>query len=125
MTLMKIVLLNILVIQVLLGKIKVIFHGKHIFLQGGGVMYMRLMRIQMEMEKLIKQMYLLWELIMDRKGHGTHVAGIAAGNGVLKGVAPDVKLYVYKVMDSFGTLTVSYIISAIERSVDQNVDGNY
>jgi len=65
------------------------------------------------------------EDFMDRKGHGTHVAGIAAGNGVLKGVAPDVKLYVYKVMDSFGTLTVSYIISAIERSVDPNVDGNY
>lgn len=34
---------------------------------------------------------------MDEDGHGTHVAGIAAGNGILKGVAPDAKLIAYKV----------------------------
>jgi len=32
---------------------------------------------------------------MDDHGHGTHCASIAAGNGVIKGVAPDAKLYAY------------------------------
>jgi len=61
---------------------------------------------------------------MDDQGHGTHCAGIAAGNGVLKGVAPDAELYAYKVCDSNGC-PWSAIISAIERSVDPNSDGNY
>src|SRR3989338_1423019 len=30
---------------------------------------------------------------MDYHGHGTHVAATAAGNGVLKGVAPDAGIY--------------------------------
>ena len=36
---------------------------------------------------------------MDDNGHGTHVAATAAGNGVLKGVAPDAIIYSYKVCD--------------------------
>jgi subtilisin family serine protease len=39
---------------------------------------------------------------MDEYGHGTHVAAIAAGNGVLKGVAPDAKLIAYRVCDNKG-----------------------
>src|SRR3989344_6081919 len=62
---------------------------------------------------------------MDDAGHGTHVAGIAAGNGVLDGVAPDAKLYAYKVLSSFGSGSFANIISAIERSVDPNQDGDY
>ena len=59
---------------------------------------------------------------MDNHGHGTHVAGIAAGNGVLRGVAPDTKLYSYKVLDKYGIGYISYIISAIDSSV--NLNGN-
>ena len=39
---------------------------------------------------------------MDDDGHGTHVAGIVAANGNVKGVAPDAKLVAVKVCDSSG-----------------------
>jgi subtilisin family serine protease len=56
---------------------------------------------------------------VDDHGHGTHVAGIAAGNGPgLKGVAPDANLYAYKVLSSAGSGYDSWIIAAIERVVD-------
>ena len=62
---------------------------------------------------------------MDDMGHGTHVAATAAGNGILKGVAPDAKIIAYKVLDSGGSGPLSNIISAIERSVDPNSDGDF
>ena len=62
---------------------------------------------------------------MDDHGHGTHVAATAAGNGVLKGVAPDAKIYVYKVLDSSGSGYESQIISGIERAIDPNQDGDF
>ncbi len=64
---------------------------------------------------------------MDDHGHGTHVAGIAAGDGEgsLRGVAPDVKLYAYKVLDSQGFGYFNDIISAINMSIDPNQDGDY
>jgi subtilisin family serine protease/photosystem II stability/assembly factor-like uncharacterized protein len=55
---------------------------------------------------------------MDDNGHGTHVAGIVAGNGEVKGVAPDAKLTAYKVMDSRGRGDMSDIIAAIEHAAD-------
>ncbi|MEK6872163.1 MAG: S8 family serine peptidase, partial [Nanoarchaeota archaeon] len=57
---------------------------------------------------------------MDDHGHGTHVAAIAGGNGVLKGVAPDAQIYAYKVLDAIGSGSFSNVIAAIERSVDLN-----
>ncbi len=62
---------------------------------------------------------------MDDHGHGTHCAGIAAGNGTLKGVAPDATLYAYKVLDNNGSGYTEWIVSGIEAAVDPNNDGNF
>lgn len=61
---------------------------------------------------------------MDDHGHGTHVAAIAAGNGVLKGVAPDAKIYAYKVLSWEGYGQIDDILAGIERSMDPNQDGD-
>ncbi|MBS3081296.1 S8 family serine peptidase, partial [Candidatus Pacearchaeota archaeon] len=75
---------------------------------------------------------------MDGAGHGTHVAGIAAGKGRDKnnngiyceynegeicGVAPDAMIYAYKVLDSYRSGSSDDIIAAIERSIDLNENG--
>lgn len=59
---------------------------------------------------------------MDDNGHGTHVAGIAAANGTLKGVAPHAKLMAFKVLNAWGAGYSSWIIAGIEKAVDP--DGN-
>jgi minor extracellular serine protease Vpr len=59
---------------------------------------------------------------MDDHFHGTHVAGIAAANGTLKGVAPDANLVAYKVLDEWGGGWDSDIIAAIERACDPDQD---
>ena len=38
----------------------------------------------------------------DDHGHGTHVAGIVAANGVVRGIAPDARLLAYKVLNANG-----------------------
>jgi len=62
---------------------------------------------------------------MDDNGHGTHTAATAAGDGVLRGVAPNAKIYAYKVLNEFGGGYFSDVISSIERSVDPNQDGDF
>jgi len=59
---------------------------------------------------------------MDDHGHGTHVAATAAGNGVLKGVAPDAEILAYKVLDSSGSGSFSGILAAIEKAVEEGSD---
>jgi len=59
---------------------------------------------------------------IDDNGHGTHCAGIAAGNGLLKGVAPDAQLVSYKVLDKEGYGYPSDIIAAIDKAVEFNQD---
>ncbi len=55
---------------------------------------------------------------MDLQGHGTHVAGIAAANGKVKGVAPEAKLMAYKIVAGGNpSASDSTIIAAIERAV--------
>lgn len=59
---------------------------------------------------------------IDDNGHGTHVAATAAGEGTLRGVAPDASLLAYKVLDSYGTGFTSNVIAGIEAAVDPNGD---
>lgn len=54
--------------------------------------------------------------------HGTHVAGIIAANGRLKGVAPDVELYAYRTLGPTGMGTTEQVIEAIEKAVEDGVD---
>ncbi|CAM2007711.1 S8 family peptidase [Acanthopleuribacter pedis] len=54
---------------------------------------------------------------MDGHWHGTHVAGIAAGDGQVKGIAPKAKLLAYRVLGPFGGLDTD-IIAALERAAD-------
>jgi subtilisin family serine protease len=61
----------------------------------------------------------------DDNGHGTHVSGIVAGqSATITGVAPDVSLIAYKVLNSHGSGSDSDVIAAIERAADPNGDGN-
>ncbi|GGB69163.1 S8 family serine peptidase [Fictibacillus barbaricus] len=54
---------------------------------------------------------------MDDSSHGTHVAGIVAANGKIKGVAPDASLTAYKVLDDANRGELSDVIAAIEASI--------
>ena len=53
---------------------------------------------------------------IDTDSHGTHVAGIIAANGKVKGVAPEATLYAYRVCAQY--CPTSYIIQALERAAD-------
>lgn len=60
----------------------------------------------------------------DDQGHGTHVAGtVAAARDTLGvvGVAPEVDLYGLKVLDSTGSGSYSWIISALDWCVANNI----
>jgi len=51
---------------------------------------------------------------MDADGHGTHVAGIAAANGSITGIAPEAKIVALKVCNSTGSCPFGALSSAIE-----------
>jgi serine protease AprX len=58
----------------------------------------------------------------DDYGHGTHVAGIIAGNGydtfgLRAGIAPDANIVALKVLDANGRGVISNVISALEWAV--------
>jgi len=66
---------------------------------------------------------------MDDNGHGTHIAGIISGNGISSsnkyvGIAPDVDLYIYKILDSAGNAGFERFIEGIEAAIDPNDDGD-
>src|SRR5699024_11478445 len=54
--------------------------------------------------------------------HGTHVSGIIAANGELKGVAPNANLYAYRALGSGGQGTSIQVIAALEQAVKDDVD---
>lgn len=54
--------------------------------------------------------------------HGTHVAGIIAADGELKGVAPDAEIHAYRALGPGGQGTSIQVIAALEQAVDDGVD---
>lgn len=61
---------------------------------------------------------------LDDEGHGTHVAAIAAGNGNLKGVAPDAEIVAYKVLGADGFGYVDDVLLAIDKSIETRLDAD-
>lgn len=63
----------------------------------------------------------------DLNGHGTHVAGIAAGNGTVSdgnftGVAPEATVFDMRALGADGSGSISDVIEAVERSVELDAD---
>ncbi|QDO87986.1 S8 family serine peptidase [Ornithinimicrobium ciconiae] len=63
----------------------------------------------------------------DCNGHGTHVAGIAAGNGDpdadgVVGVAPDAAIGAYRVFGCAGSTTAEIMLAAMEQSYEDGMD---
>lgn len=58
----------------------------------------------------------------DSNGHGTKMAGIIAGNGLVQGVAPGAQLLAVKVFDSFGNNEVDRLEEAIKIVGNMDVD---
>ncbi|WP_125152328.1 S8 family peptidase [Clostridium rectalis] len=62
------------------------------------------------------------EDIEDRLGHGTYISGSIAGNGRIKGVAPDIGFKSYRVFDSNGQTNATIVCSAIIKATDDGAN---
>lgn len=54
--------------------------------------------------------------------HGTHVAGIIAANGKIKGVAPEAKIVAYRALGPGGGGTTEQVLAAIDHAIKDKVD---
>lgn len=54
--------------------------------------------------------------------HGTHVAGVIAADGEMKGMAPDAELYAYRALGPGGMGTSVQVIAALEEAVEEGMD---
>lgn len=54
--------------------------------------------------------------------HGTHVAGIIAANGKIKGVAPEAQIVAYRALGPGGGGTTEQVLAAIEQAIKDKVD---
>ena len=54
--------------------------------------------------------------------HGTHVAGIIAADGKMKGIAPDADIYAYRALGPGGAGSSVQVIAAIEEAVKDGMD---
>ncbi len=61
------------------------------------------------------------KLGFDAVGHGTKVAGVAAGNGLLQGIAPGAQLVAIKVFDGFTGTDISRLKEAIKMAGNMGV----
>jgi len=77
---------------------------------------------------IYNESFVMGESWKDGNGHGTHCAGIIAGqnttidNVKMRGVAPNATIYSLKVLDSKGRGTEDAIIKGIKRAVELNCD---
>jgi serine protease AprX len=58
----------------------------------------------------------------DDQGHGTHIAGIIAAQGVIDGVAPMVKMVIVKAISQSGSGSDSDVAAGIDFAVDNGAD---
>ena len=54
--------------------------------------------------------------------HGTHVAGVIAANGKIKGVAPEAKIIAYRALGPGGGGTTEQVLAAIDQAIKDKVD---
>jgi len=59
---------------------------------------------------------------IDSDGHGTHIAGIIAGDGLVNGIAPKAKLLAYRVVSTGNTVPTSFILRALDSAVREGAD---
>ena len=59
---------------------------------------------------------------IDNNGHGTMMCSLILGNKGLLGIAPEVQLYSYKVVDSSGKVKPQVLARAINRTINDKVN---